>query len=173
MTSPFSIKQNDAFLFLSEESGVVNHAVFQIKDRSYYLSVGDQSPSSHVVDCASERELVVTLHNILLFGEVDMVYSFNGITADYMKALYERNGINTWFWGSREGRMFVTRPMTMQGSLYDFAVACPGFEMPREFKDVSQVDLTADTQMAIGDIMTLLELLSFYVKFHPLTYNEK
>lgn len=174
MTSPFAIKMNDAFLFLAEsDQGTVQHAVFQIKNRSYYLSVSNDTGSpGPIVNCATERELVVTLHHILRFAEVDMIYSFNGITDNYMKNLYSRNGLNTYFWGSRVGRMFVCRPITMHGSLVEFAKVCPEYEMPLNPKEISELNMEIKDQMAIGDIMTMLELLSFYVKFHPLTYNK-
>jgi hypothetical protein len=165
--SILSAKKNNAFMHITELMTIV----LQINDRSFFISIVPRSRSM-MADCHTAREALLSMHNILLFCEVDTIYFVNtGATdmATTMHQLYERYSIPTWFWGiERPGSlMFECREIAVSDdAMSDFVMKCHHYEPVNNLVTASSLNSTTD----VGEIMSLIELYKCYVKFTPLTY---
>lgn len=122
-----------------------------------------------MADCRTEREAALSMHNILLFNEVDTIYFMNKSSIDAateMHALYARNDMPTWFWGiSMPGSMlFECRGITISYDVMrDFSMRCHHYEPPIKMTDTDSSNPNT--------AMSNLEAFQCYVKYTPLTFS--
>jgi hypothetical protein len=170
-------KINDAFVYIVNVTGFIKHVVVRIGERSFCMSV-NASANVATVDCVTEREALVSLHNILLFNDVDTLYFVNKSSDEAvceMNELYKTHGMATWVWGlSHPGSLlFQCRGIVVaDDDLEWFSTQCHHYERPTWLRYERDIEFTIHNRDIIYDVMSLIELVQCYVTFTPLTYNE-